>query len=41
MGFYTPHYENTPIQIYGEFYHQNNENFQMKISDIFTFLLKT
>ena len=25
------HYENTPIQIYWEFYHQKNENFQMKI----------
>ena len=36
MGFfYTHHYENTPIQIYWEFYHQKNENFQMKISDIF------
>ena len=24
------HYENTPVQVYCEFYHQNNENFQMK-----------
>ena len=29
------HYENMPIQIYGKFYHQNNENFQIKNSDIF------
>ena len=30
------HYENTPIQIYWKFYHQKkNENFQIKISDIF------
>ena len=29
------HYENMPIQIYWKFYHQNNENFQMKNSDIF------
>ena len=29
------HYENTPIQIYRIFYHQNNENFQIKNSDIF------
>ena len=26
------HYENTPIQIYWKFYHQKNENFQMKNS---------
>ena len=26
------HYENTPIQIYWEFYHRKNENFQMKNS---------
>ena len=35
------HYENTPIQIYGKFYHQKNENFQIKILIFFTFLLKT
>ena len=29
------HYENTPIQLYWKFYHQNNENFQIKNSDIF------
>ena len=29
------HYENIPIQIYWKFYHQKNENFQMKNSDIF------
>ena len=29
------HYENMPVQIYWEFYHQKNENFQMKNSDIF------
>ena len=29
------HYENTPIQIYWKFYHQKNENFQIKNSDIF------
>ena len=29
------HYENTPIQIYRIFYHQKNENFQIKNSDIF------
>ena len=29
------HYENRPIQLYWEFYHQKNENFQMKISNIF------
>ena len=29
------HYENTPIQIYRIFYHQKNENFQIKKSDIF------
>ena len=31
----TSHYENMPIQIYWKFYHQKNENFQMKNSDIF------
>ena len=31
----TPHYENTPIQIYWKFYYQKNENFQLKMSDIF------
>ena len=29
------HYENIPIQIYWKFYHQKNENFQIKNSDIF------
>ena len=29
------HYENMPIQIYRKFSHQKNENFQIKISDIF------
>ena len=29
------HYENKPIQIYSKFYHQNNENFQIKNSDKF------
>ena len=29
------HNENTPIKIYRKFYHQNNENFQIKNSDIF------
>ena len=29
------HYENTPIQMYWKFYHQNIENFQIKNSDIF------
>ena len=29
------YYENTPIQIHWEFYHQKNENFQIKKSDIF------
>ena len=32
------HYENTPIQIYGKFYHQKkkkNENFQIRKCDIF------
>ena len=28
------HYENTPIQIYRKFYHQKNENFQIKNPDI-------
>ena len=35
------HYENMPIQIYWKFHHQKNENFQIKNSDIFIFLLKT
>ena len=35
------HYKNTPIQIYWKFYLQKTENFQIKISDIFIFLLKT
>ena len=36
------HYENKPIQIYWKIYHQKNENFQKKKSDIFfIFLLKT
>ena len=29
------HYENMPIQIYWKFYHQKNENFQIKYSEIF------
>ena len=29
------HYENMPIQIYGKFYYQKNESFQMKNSKIF------
>ena len=29
------HYKNTPIQLYWKFYHQKNENFQIKNSDIF------
>ena len=29
------HYENTPIQIYWQFYNQKNENFHIKNSDIF------
>ena len=29
------HYEKMPIQIYWKFYHQKNENFQIKNSDIF------
>ena len=29
------HYENKSIQIYWKFHHQNNENFQIKNSDIF------
>ena len=29
------HYEKTPIQIYWKFHHQNNENFQIKKSNIF------
>ena len=29
------HYENTPIQIYWKFYNQNQENYQIKNSDIF------
>ena len=29
------HYENTPIQIYGKFHLQKNENIQIKNSDIF------
>ena len=32
---FTYHYENMPIQIYLKIYHQKNENFQIKISDIF------
>ena len=35
------HYENKPIQIYWKFYHQKNENFQIKILIFFIFLLKT
>ena len=32
LMYRTRHYENTPIQIYWEFYHQKNENFQIKKS---------
>ena len=32
--FYS-HYENTPIQVYWKFYHQEKETFQIKNSDIF------
>ena len=40
--FGTCHYENTPIQIYRQFYHQKkHENFQIKILVFFIFLLKT
>ena len=35
------HYENTPIQIYFEFYHLKNENFRIKILIFFIYLLKT
>ena len=35
------HYENMPFQIYWKFYHPKKENFQIKNSDIFIFLLKT
>ena len=35
------HYENTPIQINWKFYLQKSENFHIKISDIFIYLLKT
>ena len=31
----TYHYENMPIQIYGKFYSEKKENFQIKKSDIF------
>ena len=35
------HYENTSIQIHLEFYHQKNENFQIKNLIFFMFSLKT
>ena len=35
------HYENMPSQIYWKFYHQKNENFEIKILIFFLFLLKT
>ena len=35
------HYENTPIQIYGKFYHQKIKIFRWKILIFFIFLLKT
>ena len=35
MCIFVFHYENTPIQIYRKVYHQKNEIFQMKNSDIF------
>ena len=31
----TSHYENTPIKIYRQFFHPKNENFKIKIFDIF------
>ena len=34
-GNSSEHYENMPIQIYRIFYHQINEKFQIKNSDIF------
>ena len=33
--FFCNHYENMPIQIYWKFYHQKNEHFQIKNSNIF------
>ena len=30
------HYENTPIQIYGKFYHQKMKNFQLKNPENFS-----
>ena len=41
VGALTKHYENKPIQIYRKFHPQKTENFQIKNSDIFIFLLKT
>ena len=35
------HYENRPIQIYWEFYHQKMKTFGWKILVVFIFLLKT
>ena len=35
LCYFPWHYEHTPIQIYWDFYHQKNENFQIKKSDIF------
>ena len=35
------HYENTPIQIYWEFYRQKMETFRWKFLIYFLFLLKT
>ena len=35
MSLDAAHSENMPIQLYWKFYHQKNENFQIKISDIF------
>ena len=37
---FPPNNENMPIQIYWKFYHQKNENFQIKILIVFLFLLK-
>ena len=37
----TYHYENMPIQIYWKFYHQKDENLQIKFMIIFIFVLKT
>ena len=40
-GIRKVHYENTPFQVYWKFYHQKNENFQIKILIFFILLPKT